>query len=267
MLTEVVDVLQTVYDATIAIQNPAFTLSDFYCCWIRIQMRLQRMNSNSSKVTDLADILLEDLKNRKNALLEHPAMLCAIFLDPRVHRELESDAVEYKIAKMTLADLNERIFKSKGEPSKDNDPNANDSLEEYFNQQVELENDAEQYRRTQFVESLDHFHRCVQIMKFEPIQTISEFWEKNKLLFPALYDVACVINAIPPTQATVERAFSTLKFVFGELRTMLDQGRLEDILMIKLNADMADIINQSDIDKIKKKNTIQTDSKQDELNN
>lgn len=258
-MTEVVDVLQTVYDATMAIQNPAFTLSEFYCCWIRIQMRLQRMKSNASKLTDLAHNLLENLKNRKSALLKHPAMLCSIFLDPRVHRELVSDAVEYKIAKMTLADLNERIFKTKGEPSKEVDVNENDSLEEYFNQQVELvQNNAEQYRRTQFMESLDHFHRSVEIMKFEPIQTILEFWEKNKLLFPALYDVACVINAIPPSQATVERAFSTLKFVFGVHRTMLDQGRLEDILMIKLNADMAATINQKDIDRIKRKYRIPT---------
>lgn len=257
MLTEVVNVLRTVYDATMAIQNPAFTLSDFYCCWIRIQIRLQRMKSNNGKLTDLPDSLLEKLSHRKNALLKHPAMLCAIFLDPRIHRELESDAAEFKIAKMTLANLNERVFNLKVEPSNVAEVNPDDSLEDYFNQRIEIEMDTEQYRRTQFMESLDHFHRSLtnSKMKFAQNETIFDYWENNKLFFPALYDVACVVNAIPPSQATVERAFSALKFVFGVHRTMLDQDRLEDMLMIKLNADLAESIDQNNIEKIKEKSS------------
>lgn len=237
-----------------AIQNPSFTLSDFFCCWIRIQIRLQRLQSDEKKLTDLPDLLLENLKNRKSALLKHPAMLCAIFLDPRVHRELQSDAAEYKIATMTLANLNEKLFQLKGETtSTHTEVSANDSLEEYFNRPAEIGNDSEQLRRTQFVESLDHFHRSIQHMKLGQKQTILDFWEDEKLHFPSLYDVACVVNAIPPSQATVERAFSTLKFVFGIHRTMLGQVRLEEILMIKLNHDLADAINHNDIDEISKK--------------
>lgn len=72
-------------------------------------------------------------------------------------------------------------------------------------------------------------------------------------MFLALYEVACIINAIPPSQATVERAFSALKFIFTEHRTKLDQDRLENLLMIKLNADLAESVNQNHIDKIEKK--------------
>lgn len=150
VITEVVNVLQTIYDATMDIQNPTFTLSDFYCCWIRIQIRLQRMKSNIEKLTDLPDLLLESLQNRKSALLSHPAMLCAIFLDPRVHRELLQSAAasKFKIAKLTLANLNERIFNLKGDPSKVAEMNANDSIEEYYSQQVGPDINAEQCRRT-----------------------------------------------------------------------------------------------------------------------
>lgn len=90
-------------------------------------------------------------------------------------------------------------------------------------------------------------------MKLEKSLTIFDFWEKNESSFPALYEVACVVNAIPPSQATVERAFSTLKFVFGVHRTKIDQDRLEDILMIRLNGDLAELIDKNDLAKIEEK--------------
>lgn len=235
-----------------AIQNPSHTLSDFYCCWIRIQIRLERMKSDPGQVTDLCSSLLDDLRKRKCGLLKHPAMLCAIFLDPRVHREFELQAeneTEFKIAKITLGKLNERIFNLKEDAAPQTD--ANDSLEQYYNENTQLESADE--RRTQFMESLDHFHRSLQYMKMDKEQSIFDFWKNKKLLFPALYEVACVINAIPPSQATVERSFSTLRFIFGELRTSIDQEKLENILMIKLNSDLALSINENDICEIGKK--------------
>lgn len=250
-LTEVVNVLQVVYDATIEIQNPNFTLSDFYCCWIRIQMRLNRLISSSQLVTDLANVLLENLKKRKNALLKHPAMLCGIFLDPRIHKQLELESeTEFMIAKTALANLNERIcvLSVKGTQGME----ANDSLDEYFRMATENDGNEEMKRRVDLMEALDHFHRSVPHLKIEKSFSIFDFWEDNKNTFPALYNLACVINAIPPSQATVERAFSTLKFVFGELRTRLDEDKLQNILMIKLNSDVAHQVNRNDLDKIKK---------------
>lgn len=206
-----------------------------------IQVRLNRWKSNAEQRTELPDSLLENLKQRKTALLDHPALLCAIFLDPRVHKELEREGdTAFQIAKMTLTNLNARIFSLKTKNGSGNSSDQDNSLEEYFDSQVQIERNDEQFRRTEFMESLDHFHRSIYYMKMESQQTISEFWEQNKLLFPALYEVACIINAIPPSQATVERAFSALKFIFTEHRTRLDQDRLENLLMIKLNPDLAE---------------------------
>lgn len=242
---------------TMAIQNPDFTLSDFYCSWIRIQVRLQRMKSSTAKLTDLSDLLLESMQARKTALLDHPAMLCAIFLDPRVHRELEHgvNLTKFKIAKLSLANLNDRIVSLKKDSNIDHEPENDNSIDEYFNERIDLGIDTEQNHRTEFLQMLDHFHHCVMTskLKLDKNQSIFDFWEKTKSLFPALYDVACVINSIPPSQATVERSFSALKFVFGVHRGKLDQTRLEDILMIKLNGDLAESIDRRDIKTIEKK--------------
>lgn len=196
-------------------------------------MRLQRWKSNSEQLTDLADLLLQNLQQRKVALLDHPAMLCAIFLDPRVHTELEKTSnTAFQIAKMALTDLNCKISTLKATNSTENSSCPNDSLEEYFSEQVRMEENDEQSQRTKFMESLDHFHRSSHYMKVESQQTIVQFWEQNKTMYPALYEVACIINAIPPSQATVERTFSALKFMFSEQRTKIDQGRLENLLLI-----------------------------------
>lgn len=261
VLNEVVDVLRTAYDATIDIQNANFTLSDFFCSWIRIQIRLQRMKSSTEKLTDLSDLLLDTMQTRKTALLDHPAMLCSIFLDPRTHRELQQDTTSTKmnIAKLSLANLNDRIENLKKHSTIDQGTDHENSLEEYFDQQIDIDAqlgiDAQQNRRAEFLETLDHFHRCVMSskLKVDKTQSIFDFWERNKLQFPVLYDVACVVNSIPPSQATVERSFSTLKFVFGEQRGNLSQTRLEDILMIKLNGDLAESIDQRDIENLEKK--------------
>lgn len=257
VLIEVVSILRTVYDATMDIQNQNFTLSDFFCAWIRIQVRLQRIQSDPEKLTDLSDLLLESMQLRKNALLDHPAMLCAIFLDPRVHRELDHavDSTKFKIAKLSLANLNDRIVNLPKHSKTDQKGEDDNSIDEYFRQSIDLHNDTEQKRRAEFLESLDHFHHCMMgsKMKIEKGKSLFDFWEENKLLFPTLYDVACVVNSIPASQATVERAFSALKFVFGEQRGSLTQERLEDILMIKLNGDLAESIDRRDIINIQKK--------------
>lgn len=247
-LTEIVDILEVVNDATIDIQTSHFTLADFFCCWIRINVRLTRYKSKPNPQTDLANLLLENLNIRKCGLLKHPAMLCAIYLDQRVYKELNES--EIQIAKITLANLHERICKLKSNANQViTEDSFNDSLEEYFNQQKRSSSDS----RAKFMERLDLFHSSLQ---YEKQKTSSNFWETKKIVFPDLYEVACVINSIPPSQATIERAFSTLNFIFGEKRTLLNQSILENILTIKLNAELSASINQRDIDAIRQSHSV-----------
>lgn len=52
----------------------------------------------------------------------------------------------------------------------------------------------------------------------EPISTsIFEFWNQMKLMQSELYQLATVIMSIPPTQSTVERAFSALGLVLVQV--------------------------------------------------
>lgn len=48
-----------------------------------------------------------------------------------------------------------------------------------------------------------------------------EWWKAYQHTYPAIHEVAEVVFAIPPTQVTVERAFSALKIVMSDLSSSL----------------------------------------------
>lgn len=255
-LIEIKDVLKIPADATVIIQNESFTLSDFFCIWIRMEVRLERLRKNVIQRTNFANIFKQKLDERKGSVLKHPTMLCAIYLDPRLQEELNDN--EIHIAKTTLANLHQRVIdlesKHVTNTGEEGSGKQNTSLEEYFaekRRQKATENNA--CERTKFMQLLDSFRFSVNDADTRTVNenSIIHFWEMRKTSNKKLYDVARIIYAIPPSQATVERSFSTLSFVFNEKRGKLAQQTLEDILLIKLNKDIATSVNENDMEKLK----------------
>lgn len=56
--------------------------------------------------------------------------------------------------------------------------------------------------------------------------------------YDALYEVAQLLLSVPATQVSIERAFSTLRFILNDYRTSLGDDSLGNILLVKLNFDM-----------------------------
>lgn len=71
---------------------------------------------------------------------------------------------------------------------------------------------------------------------------VFEYWTQRKSTHPELYAVAMVLLAVPSTQVSVERAFSALSLVLSDHRTTLGEEVLADILIIKLNREVYDVI-------------------------
>lgn len=61
------------------------------------------------------------------------------------------------------------------------------------------------------------------------------YWDEQKLQMPSLYYLSQAIFAIPPTQTSVERSFSSLPIVLTSHRTRLSDDCLQNILLIKNN--------------------------------
>lgn len=55
-----------------------------------------------------------------------------------------------------------------------------------------------------------------------------------KIEFPNLYEIATTVLSIATSQATVERAFSILKFIFNQRRSNINFELLEKIMFLNL---------------------------------
>lgn len=62
--------------------------------------------------------------------------------------------------------------------------------------------------------------------------------------------VATVLFGVPPTQATVERTFSVVGFIFNNRRFKLSQSMLESIMLTKMNKDLAEEIFKADVEEL-----------------
>lgn len=191
-------------------------------------------------------------QQRKKELLDHPAMMAAVYLDPRVKFDLNDD--EVMIARIHLEKLHTRVQEIKkqnvpensgsvgavgGDEAEDLKPYAKAGAKNNETVVAVVEHDG-------FPELLDDFETSFPYHA----KPILSFWETQKENSPALYELACIINSIPPTQTTVERSISILNFVFNCRRYNLAAQLLEDILTIKLNQSLVRAINQHDMEQI-----------------
>lgn len=73
-----------------------------------------------------------------------------------------------------------------------------------------------------------------------PDKNIFQYWTEMKSKHAELYELSTITNSVPVTQVTVERAFSSLAFIFTALRNSLSAETLENLLLIRLNKDIFD---------------------------
>ena len=68
----------------------------------------------------------------------------------------------------------------------------------------------------------------------EKATLIEDFWTKHKLL-PAWTEFAHLCMLLDPSSACVERAFSILKYLYGDQQSMALQDKIETALMLRCN--------------------------------
>lgn len=113
-----------------------------------------------------------------------------------------------------------------------NDTFATESIDLNEPQSGEIDGDIEHL--------LDMF--CPQPVKSD--ENILQYWEENKNNHKEIYKLATVVMAIPPTEVQKERDFSSLNYIFTDLRCQLTEERLEDIMTINLNTEVFYLVKQ-----------------------
>lgn len=224
------------------LQSQNITLSDFFGLWLNIDIKIKRLASTDN----FAASLQSQMEFRKKDLIENPTMFAAVYMDPRyqvlLKEEQKQTAIEY------LLKLYGRIQAIKHDENITRHEDVDTSLS--FNEVDELIAQARCSHPNQNIENhintppIDIKSILSDYNDSEPTKTsIFDYWEKNKTIHRELYEIANVIFAVPPTQTSVERAFSALALILSPLRTRLSEKTLENILLIRLNKPVYKEIN------------------------
>ena len=212
------------------------TLGDAYKAWWQCRLDTSVMTNN------LSNQLAAAMKAREMRLFENNPFKAALFLDPRFQVLLSSE--EKKSAKEYLLKLWFKMSsflpteasvtqteKIRSSPEKEVENLMEKALRE-------KEDELAATKSTSLIEkqiehSLDSFEHVERIDKDADILA---WWESAKLSRPLLYQLAVVVLAMPATQVSVERSFSSLKFVLSPYRSSIRASVLEDILLVRANS-------------------------------
>lgn len=228
----ILQVLASPYFATKRMQKVQYTLSDFYGTWLRMRLELEQMTD------EFAKLLLKAMEKRSESLSNVPALLCAVFLDPRFKRELTGN--QRILAIETIKNIFKRLNEFKEKANVQNvdildrylQRNKQDMLELLMKEISEYDKNAPQLAST---------------------HDILQFWKENENNYPMLFELAMIIMAISPTQTSVERSFSAFSFIFNRFRQRMSPEHLQKVSLIRLNKDLFYKYYESEIQKIVEK--------------
>lgn len=209
------------------------TLTDFYGMWLNLKLKMERGRGTYI----LAQYLFAEMQSFDKAI-EIPIMHAALYLDPR-YNILLSDRQKTEAVGF-LESLYNRIKLSDSDGRID-DQHIDDMTEDMFSLDM-LSNFITNIRRntpnnidvlpnsTDIRQLLEEFNDQEDLTK-----PVLGYWDKQKFLKPELYQLANILYSIPPTQSSVERAFSALALILTPLRTQLSAKVLSEILLVRLN--------------------------------
>lgn len=243
-MTKLVAVLTPAHEASLNLQNEQLTMSDFFNVLTKCKLAIKKINSSYS------NIFGNCLEMRSVNVMNSDTMLACIYLDPRYQILLNID--QKNSAKAHICKIQNYIHDQEysKQPNSfpspplskeddqttnvsDNDENNLDEMDELiFITEKELADVIQApVPKQNFRTIVDNFDNIQRLNRREDPK---KYWQNNEI-FGELSEVANILFAVPATQVSVERAFSTLKFILADNRDGLSENVLEDILFIKLN--------------------------------
>lgn len=227
---------------TKVLQFEQLTIGDFHYKWTKCILETEKI------LVPLAQYICQAMKTRQKNLMQSPHFVSALYLDPRfqvvLSDEETSKAVSYLQSTWSqIMQLKSRIQFPQGEQALNHnqsmetaDDDAEDDIEKLLlateqNKRTQV-SDGRRSRPSNIIMRLEEFNNHPRINSKE---NVLQFWETKKKTDPLLYELATTVLSIPCTQVSVERLFSSLKFVLSDLRYNLKDSIVEDILVIRNN--------------------------------
>lgn len=229
---EIVDVLKHPFALMKQMQAEHFTLSDFYGAWLRIEMKLEQKVTMESEI-DLAQRLKDSMHKYKGQLMLNPLMIAAIYLDPRFTNTLS------KVNKLLAVSTLLEIWETRKDQLVKQQATADDSDFEHYIESKAFDACLDDTNNNDCMSDIEMMRGKLVSLEKQPRKPantdVLKYWQEKKNEEPELFLLSEIIFAIPSSQTTVERAFSTLAYILNPLRGSLSDELLENILLIKCN--------------------------------
>lgn len=246
-INKILQVLLPAHTTNKIFQTEQLTLSDIYSAWTKCKIDLTNINTTYSKLLEEAMIQKEDY------LMSNPMLAC-LYLDRRYSIMLtDTQKQQAKNHLISVYTHKSRLLQINSSDSVNNLNLShapcvvavqklfcdNDELEIMLAKKetelavLNLTNNKETSTTTDMNSILDSFDKTKRI----PLNTnILVYWSNQKNVLPSqLYELSKIVFAVPGTQVSVERAFSSLNYILSDKRNSICGNLLEDILLVKLN--------------------------------
>ncbi|KZS02058.1 Zinc finger BED domain-containing-like protein [Daphnia magna] len=165
----------------------------------------------------------------------------AIYLDPRIKVILSTD--ERVKAKAYLVNLWQAVHQMRLDRNSNNNSFPHGHAESFIGPLDKFESAMRE--RENFMVSpaftienkrIDHLLENFEgHPRINSTENLLEWWYNARTDMPELFILAEIVHGVPVTQVSVERCFSSLKFVLSAYRNNLTPSILEDILLIRCN--------------------------------
>lgn len=236
----IVKCLKPAYIATIALQKKKLTMGDFYIQWIECKNEIATIEH------EFAQSLYSALERRELLLMKNDVVLEALYLDKRINLFLSQQQCDKakSLLKETYSQINKIKITQNDDDNTDspsNSPIVVSNISGLDAIEVLLQRAENARGPVRLINSFQANLNDVCGHRIPLKENIIQYWNNNSIIKPPeVAMVANVVLAAPATQVSVERLFSSLKFILNPLRTNLNQFFLRDLMLVRENSDLID---------------------------
>ncbi|XP_049302982.1 uncharacterized protein LOC115065771 [Bactrocera dorsalis] len=234
-----VTIMAPLQKTIVQFQQEQLHYGNFYALWLVCKLSTNQIVTTSTSSKDsiiytIGEMLIESMETRTKKLVSNVGFDACLYLDPRFQHILDGSQKQRAI----------HFLKTLWAQIKIHSPIQNLSITNSKTSDTE--------HRESTLDLLDDFlsigvvpnestdvHRKIEMLKLPYMKSstnVLNFWKERKSSDPELYALSKIVFAIPPTQVTIERAFSSLKLVLSDNRNRLSHHTLENILLVRLNS-------------------------------
>lgn len=198
--------------------------------------------------TTFAKILANQMRINQEMLFTNITFLCAVFLDPRfnnmvlneIHKESAIShllALYQKISAVPSQTIKVEDVSHGSEQGHDSENCVEDELEKVFREQenyIKLQKSDINYNSMEL--ALRNF--CENEPRLKTTENILHFWERKKIQYPDIYNLACILLSVPATQRSLTCLLSQVKYIIDAGKMKMSSPLFNNVLLIRGNAEL-----------------------------